>query len=310
MDTQTIMIPTEKIVVAAKRRATIRTDRTNAVRLFDGSGDGMPGLVIDDFAGRWIVQTQDEREPTLDPDLGYRSLYWKPMLKAGKAGERKIFEAPAAKHLGGALIEEPFWVLESGLKFEIDFRAGYSAGLFLDQRINRNKLWSLARDMTLLNTFSYTCAFGVAAAFGGASTVNLDLSRHYLDWGKRNYEINRISSDHHDFIYGDVFDWLRRFQRRGRKFDIIVLDPPTFARDRKSKIFRIQADYGALADLAGKCLNKDGRMFCSTNFRGMTFNEFLRILRTAIDRPFKAVAGSMPPDFTGDKYLKSIWMEF
>jgi 23S rRNA (cytosine1962-C5)-methyltransferase len=295
------MIPTEKILVAAEKRRSIRTGQTNAVRLLDGSGDGLPGLTIDDFAGRWMVQTQDEREPTLDPNLGYLSLYWKPMLKAGITG---------AKHLGGTLVQEPFWVLESGLQFEIDFRAGYSPGLFLDQRINRNKLRSLVRDMTLLNTFSYTCAFGVAAAIGGASTVNLDLSRHYLDWGKRNYEINRISSDHHDFIFGDVFDWLGRFQRRGRTFDVIVLDPPTFSRDRKSKVFRIQEDYGELATLACKCLNKNGRLFCSTNFRGMTLNEFLRILRTAIHRPFKAVAGSMPPDFTGDKYLKSLWLEF
>jgi 23S rRNA (cytosine1962-C5)-methyltransferase len=295
------MIPIEKILGAAEKRHSIRTGQTNAVRLLDGSGDGLPGLTIDDFAGHWMVQTQDEREPTLDPNLEYLSLYWKPMLKAGRTD---------VKHLGGATIQEPFCVLESGLQFEIDFRAGYSPGLFLDQRTNRNRLRNLARDMTLLNTFSYTCAFGVAAAIGGASTVNLDLSRHYLDWGKRNYEINRISSEHHDFIFGDVFDWLGRFQRRGRKFDIIVLDPPTFSRDRKSKIFRIQEDYGELASLACKCLNKNGRLFCSTNFRGMTFNEFLRILRTAIDRPFKALAGSMPPDFTGDKYLKSIWMEF
>jgi 23S rRNA (cytosine1962-C5)-methyltransferase len=212
--------------------------------------------------------------------------------------------------LGGEIVEEPFCVLESDLKFEIDFRAGYSPGLFLDQRLNRQKLTALARDKSLLNTFSYTCAFGVAAAQGGASTVNLDLSRRYLDWGKRNYELNRISAADHDFIFGDVFDWLGRFQRRGTKFDIIVLDPPTFSRDRKSKIFRIQDDYGDLAELASQCLHRNGLLFCSTNFRGMTFNEFLRILRTAIARPFKAVAGSMPPDFPGDNYLKTIWLQF
>jgi 23S rRNA (cytosine1962-C5)-methyltransferase len=301
MDTQTLIIPAEKILVAAEKRRTIRSDQTNAVRLFDGSGDGLPSLSIDDFAGRWIVQTLDKREPTLDPAVGYRSLYWKPLLKTSN---------PGPKHLGGEPVQDPFYVLESGVKFEIDFQAGYSPGLFLDQRINRNKLCSLAKDATLLNTFSYTCAFGVAAAIGGAFTVNLDLSRRYLDWGKRNYEINRINSEDHDFIYGDVFDWLGRFQRRGRKFDVVVLDPPTFSRDRKSKVFRIQDDYGYLADLAAKCLNRDGLLFCSTNFRGMTFDEFLRILRTAVDRPFKAVAGSMPPDFTGDKYLKTVWMEF
>ncbi len=176
------MIPTEKILVAAEKRHSIRTGQTNAVRLLDGSGDGFPGLTIDDFAGHWMVQTQDEREPKFDPNLGYLSLYWKPMLKTGRTD---------VKHLAGATLQEPFCVLESGLQFEIDFRAGYSPGLFLDQRTNRNQLRNLARDMTFLNTFSYTCAFGVAAAVGGASTVNLDLSRHYLDWGKRNYEINQ-----------------------------------------------------------------------------------------------------------------------
>jgi 23S rRNA (cytosine1962-C5)-methyltransferase len=295
------MIPTEKLAVAVEKRRSIRSDLTNAVRLVDGAGDGLPGLIIDDFAGRWMVQTIGELEPTLDPAVGYRSLYWKPLLKTSKAG---------LKHLGGDLLAEPFYVRESGLKFEIDFQSGYSPGLFLDQRINRQKLSALANDKTLLNAFSYTCAFGVTAAQSGASTVNLDLSRRYLDWGKRNYEINRLRAEDHDFIYGEVFDWLGRFRRQGRKFDVIVLDPPTFSRDRKSKVFRIEDDYGALAGLAAQCLHRDGLLFCSTNFRGMTFDEFLRILRTAVARPFKAVAGSMPPDFTGDKYLKTVWLQF
>jgi 23S rRNA (cytosine1962-C5)-methyltransferase len=295
------MIPTEKLAVAVEKRRSIRSDLTNAVRLVDGAGDGLPGLIIDDFAGRWMVQTLGELEPALDPAVGYRSLYWKPLLKTCKA---------SPKHLGGELLAEPFYVRESGLKFEIDFQSGYSPGLFLDQRINRRKLSGLASGKTLLNAFSYTCAFGVAAAKSGASTVNLDLSRHYLDWGKRNYEINRLRADDHDFIYGEVFDWLGRFHRRGRKFDVIVLDPPTFSRDRKSKVFRIEDDYGALAGLAAQCLHRDGLLFCSTNFRGMTFDEFLRILRTAVARPFKTVAGSMPPDFTGDNYLKTVWMQF
>jgi 23S rRNA (cytosine1962-C5)-methyltransferase len=294
------MIPTEKILLAADKRRTIRSNQTNAVRLFDGAGDGFPGLNIDDFAGRWIVQTLDKSKPAIDPVVGYRSLYWKPPLKTGKTGPQ---------YLGGERVEEPFFVLESELKFEIDFRAGHSPGLFLDQRINRMQLRRRAKDRALLNTFAYTCTFGVAAAAGGASTVNLDLSRQILDWGKRNYVINRISTDDHDFIYGDVFNWLQRFQRRGRKFDIIILDPPTFSRNRKSKVFRIKDDYGNLAALAAKCLHRDGLLFCSTNFRAITFNEFLRTLKMAVDRPSKAVAGSMPPDFTGDQYLKTVWLQ-
>jgi 23S rRNA (cytosine1962-C5)-methyltransferase len=301
MDTQIFIIPTDKIRASAEKRAKIRNDRTNALRLVDGSGDGLPHVLIDDFAGRWIVQTMSETKPALDPGLGYRSLYWKPLLKTNNS---------APNHIGGATVEGPFIVLESGLQFEIDFRTGYSPGLFLDQRINRQTLSARAGHRTVLNTFAYSCAFGVAAASGGATTINIDLSRNYLDWGKRNYEINRIPAEEHDFIYGDVFDWLNRFRRRGRKFDMIVLDPPTFSRDRKSKIFRIQDDYGELADLAVTCLNREGLLFCSTNFRRMTSDDFLRILRDAVHRPFRAESGSMPPDFTGERYLKTIWMQF
>jgi 23S rRNA (cytosine1962-C5)-methyltransferase len=294
------MIPTEKIVAAVEKRRTIRAGQTNVLRLVDGSGDNLDGLVIDDFAGRWIVQTLDESEPTLDPNLGYRSLYWQPLLKKSKT---------IPKHLAGEPVREPFGVEEAGLAFEIDFQVGHS-GLFLDQRLNRGKLRSLARGGMLLNTFSYTCAFGVAAAKGGAATVNLDLSRNYLNWGKRNYELNQIDLSDHEFLYGDVFDWLGRFKRRRRKFDLIILDPPTFSRDRKSGVFRVQDDFGDLADRAAACLNRNGLLFCSTNFRGVAFNDFLRILKTGIDRPFQAVAGSMPPDFTGDRYLKTVWLQF
>ena len=295
------MIPTEKVMAAVDKRRTIRSDQTNALRLVDGSGDDLSGLVIDDFAGRWIIQTLAGKDPALDPVLGYRSLYWKRLLKTNKT---------APKRLAGEPADKPFCVLESGLRFQIDFQAGYSPGLFLDQRINRAGLHSLARGKMLLNTFSYTCAFGVAAATGGAATVNIDLSRHYLDWGKRNYELNRIDLRDHDFLYGDVFEWLRRFQRRGRKFDLIVLDPPTFSRDRRSGVFRVQDDYGELASHAAACLHRNGWLLCCTNCRGMTFNAFLRTLRTALDRPFQAVPGSMPPDFTGDHYLKTVWLEF
>ena len=301
MDTQTLIIPATKIRRAAEKRRAIRENQTDALRIFDGSGDGLNGLLIDDFAGRWLVQTFDERTPTPDPDLGFRSLYWKPMLKTNTL---------APTHLAGEPLHAPFLVRESGLRFEIDFQAGLSPGLFLDQRSNRLKLRSLARDKTVLNTFAHTCAFGVAAAVGGAVTMNIDLSRRYLEWGKRNYAYNDIEIEEHEFIHGEVFDWLQRFQRRGRRFDIIILDPPTFSRDRKSKIFRVQDDYGHLVALAAKCLNRDGLLLCSTNFRALSFGDFLQILTHAIEKPVKTVPGSMPPDFTGEKYLRTAWMQF
>jgi 23S rRNA (cytosine1962-C5)-methyltransferase len=294
------MFPRSKILAAIEKRRTVDRKKTNALRLVDGSGDGLPGLIIDDFAGRWFAQTLTETKPFIDADLGYHSLYWKPLIKSANT---------APEHLAGELANEPFAILESGLLFEIDFRAGYSSGIFLDQRINREMLRSVAGGKKILNTFSYTCAFGVAAAAGGAFTTNIDLSRRFLDWGKRNYELNQFAAENHEFLIGDVFDWLKRFRKQEKKFDLVVLDPPTFSRDRRSKVFRVQDDYGPLVELASGCLNRKGALLCCTNFRGVSLRDFLRILKSSVDRPSKTSGGSMPPDFTGEQYLKSVWLQ-
>jgi 23S rRNA (cytosine1962-C5)-methyltransferase len=290
-----------KILAAIQKRRAIDRQKTNALRLLDGPGDGLPDLIIDDFAGRWLVQTLSEAKPSMDLDLGFQSLYWKPLVKGAGV---------LPQHLAGESVSAPFVVLESELLFEIDFNAGSSPGIFLDQRLNREKLRTAARRKKVLNTFSYTCAFGVAAAAGGALTTNIDLSRRYLDWGKRNYQLNQISADNHEFLVGDVFDWLRRFYKQGRKFDLVVLDPPTFSRDRKSKVFRVLDDYVRLVELALECLDCEGVLLCCTNFRGISAGEFLRILKASVHAPCRASSGLMPPDFTGERYLKSVWLQF
>jgi 23S rRNA (cytosine1962-C5)-methyltransferase len=293
-------VPHTRILAAIEKRSGIDRRQTNAVRLVDGTGDGLPGLFIDDFAGRWLAQTLSETKPSFENDLGFYSLYWKALVKNAAA---------APQHLAGELVTKPFHILESGLLFEIDFQSGGSSGIFLDQRINRQKLRSVAHGKRALNTFSYTCAFGVAAAAAGAQTTNIDLSRRYLDWGKRNYQLNRIKDEDHEFLAGDVFGWLKRFRRKGRKFDIIVLDPPTFSRDRTSNVFRVQEDYGRLVEMALECLNHQSLLLCCTNFRGLSSEEFLRILKTAVPRPCQFSRGNMPPDFTGERYLKSVWLQ-
>jgi 23S rRNA (cytosine1962-C5)-methyltransferase len=286
---------------AMEKRRFIDRQETNAFRLVDGAGDGLPDLIIDDFSGRWLVQTFSESIPTLGKDLGYHSLYWQPIAKGARTNPQ---------HLAGESVEKPFSILESGLAFEIDFCAGLSPGLFLDQRLNRARLRTVAGGKKVLNTFSYTCGFGLAAAAGGASTLNVDLSLKYLDWGKRNYQLNQLDPDNHEFLAGDVFEWLRRFRKQQRKFDLIVLDPPTFSRDRKSKVFRVEHDYGRLAELASASLDRKGILLCCTNYRGLSSKDLLQILKTAIGGSFKASEGSMPPDFTGEEYLKSIWLQF
>lgn len=275
---------------------------TDAFRVVDGAADGIPGVEIDAFAGRWLVQTRAAVwVPGLERALpeGVQSLHWK-MLGAQKSVPKPVW---------GTAAGSPFEVRESGMRFWVDFAAGYSQGLFLDQRGNRARLREMARDARVLNTFAYTCAFGVAAALGGAATVNLDLSRQTLDWGRRNYRLNGLDDGDHDFLHGDAFEWMRRLAKRGRRFDVIVLDPPTFSRDRKGKVFRVEKDYPELLELALGLLGGRGVVLACTNCRALSERAFEGLLRKGLGGRHAGLEfAEMPPDFRGDPYLKSCWI--
>ena len=178
-------------------------------------------------------------------------------MSAAQASPQLIFLSEAAAG--------PVVIRENGFQFELSFSEGYSVGLFLDQRDNRRRFLTnhVAADFPLfpngaagaevLNTFAYTCGFSVCAAKSGARTTSLDLSKKYLDWGKRNFALNKLKdASAHDFIYGDAFDWMRRLAKKGRTFDAIVLDPPTFSQSKERGAFQAEKDYGRLAD-ARRC---------------------------------------------------------
>jgi 23S rRNA (cytosine1962-C5)-methyltransferase len=293
----------ELLEAAVARRASLVTEETSAVRLIDGAGDGLPGLILESFAGRWLLSTTTATIPPAVGgwlrDLGV-SCYWKRLDQHQK-------ESPA--HLAGPETTAPFLIRENGISYEISFQSGYSQGIFLDQRDNRAEVRRRMRPgMKLLNTFAYTGAFSVAAAMAGAETTTLDLSQTYLDWANRNLCHNSIDPAAHHFCRGDSFHWLRRFARQGRCFDGVVLDPPTFSRDEKGKIFRVGNDFGELAALAAQVLAPGGWLLCCTNFRGMSPAEFERQIRSRLLRPMTARHAPMPPDFTDTPYLKALWL--
>ncbi len=164
-------------------------------------------------------------------------------------------------------------VLERGLRFSVNFAAGYSVGLFCDQRENRAFLESL-NSRRVLNCFAYTCAFSVAAARAGAETLSVDLSKRSLATGRRNFELNGLErSASHRFIADDVFAVLPRLARRGEEFDVIVLDPPTFSRGAGGKVFRAAEGFASLVELGCRVLAEGGRMLLSTNARDLGSSE-------------------------------------
>ena len=306
---------------ALRRRDPLRADgQTDALRLVDGAGDGaaFAGWYLDDFAGRWLVQTTRPGQPPpaflrewVEASTGPgapRCLYWKPL------DARDQHQQPPLPWAGETLTG-PFTVRESGLSYHIDFGGGYSQGIFLDQRENRLTLRQRMRPgRSVLNGFAYTGAFSVAAAAGGARTTSVDLSRRALDWGKENFRLNGLDPDggEHHFLAGDMFEWLARLGRQGRRYDAVVLDPPTFSRDRKGKVFRVVDDFGALAALAAPLLAPGGSLLCSCNARGLPTPEFRRMILSGLPggaRQWQVSPAPMPPDFTGEHYLQAAWFQ-
>ena len=153
---------------------------------------------------------------------------------------------------------------ERMLHYGIDFTAGYSVGLFIDQRENRRFVRDIA-PRTLLNCFAYTCSFSVAGATVGAKTVSIDLSKKSLARGRENFALNSLTTTDHRFLADDVMAVLPRLARKGERFDVIILDPPTFSRSRAGKAFQVEQDFEKLLLLALEVAERDGKILLSTN---------------------------------------------
>jgi 23S rRNA (cytosine1962-C5)-methyltransferase len=182
---------------------------------------------------------------------------------AGLTPSEPVFGLEAAP--GGAGV-----VLENGLHFHVRLGEGLPTGIYLDQRDNRRWLLDNAAGLRVLNTFAYTCAFSVAAAAGGAArTVSLDAAGPALDIGQANFALNDLTDpDKHDFLRGDVFHWLPRMTKRGDRFDLIVLDPPSYSRVKQQR-FSAAQDYATLVATALGLLAPGGQLLACTNALGL-----------------------------------------
>ncbi len=276
--------------------------QTNAYRLHDGTR--WPGVFIDSLADRLLVSLRDTALPAPLRAMLLatgRPVYLKQLDKDVKLPPEFIGdgEPPAPR----------FEIEENGVRYLMDMEAGYSQGIFLDQRDNRARLRArCCAGMTVLNTFSYTGAFSVCAALAGARTTTLDLAQPCLNWCRENMALNGIDSNEHHFCKGDTLHWLDRFARQGRTFDAIVLDPPTFSRDEKGRIWRVERDYGKLVAKAAACLAPGGFLLCTTNCRKLSDTGFRKLV--ADGAPHARLSSSpMTFDFDGEPYLKTLWVQ-
>ena len=298
----------KQINTAFIKRKGIISKETDSFRLFDGVGDGITDLFIDVFAGHWLVSFLEEKPVDLTKcELPRKSLWFKKLDKSDKESAQCEEGDPA---IGKIKIKE------NNVKYLVDLEIGYSQGIFLDQRDNRLEVRGRSSGIRVLNCFSYTCAFSVVAALGGAvSTTSIDLSNSYLQWGKRNFQLNDIDPDHdeHYFCKGDVFEWLRQFRKKGRMFGGIILDPPSFSRAGKRGVFSAEKDYSLLVTEAAYLIERGGWILASCNHRGISSEKFVSALTGGIDNARRKIRTidrkPMGSDFSGEAYLKSFWIE-
>ena len=321
---------------ADRRLAIIDPAETDAFRSVHGLADDCPGWFVDRIGDWEIAQSEVISSEISAPQPPYSKVAGPNLANAGR------YFKSLTRHVGtcqpaqlqpslvwGSAVAEPFHVRENGVRYELSLKEGYSAGLFFDQRDNRRRLLKrhIRRGFTLnfpgspqpamLNAFAYTCGFSVCGALAGFNVTSLDLSRKYLDWGKRNFSANNLELSGHDWIFGDVFDWFKRLKKKGRQFDLVVLDPPTFSRSKESGTFTAETGYGNLVQLAVPLIKPGGVLFASSNAARLDPERFCSMVRTALEDSGRRIAAEhyapQPPDFPitpeAPGYLKTIWLK-
>jgi len=204
--------------------------------LIFGESDDLPGLVVDKYADYLVVQSSTAGIDRVKDSI-VKALI--DQMKPSGIYERSDIESRKIEGLKprvGLLYGDPptqLQIMENGLKFEIDIISGQKTGFYLDQRDNRHIVAGYAKGLDILDCFSHTGAFSVYALKAGAKSITLiDSSDNCLKLAKRNIEINDFDSNRAKFIRADVFEQLRQFRDSNRKFDMVILDPPKFAKSR------------------------------------------------------------------------------
>ncbi|VKP05977.1 putative SAM-dependent methyltransferase [Streptococcus pneumoniae] len=258
-----------------KRNAYYQDDLTTAFRLFNQEGDGFGGLTVDlygDYAVfSWYNSYVYQIRQTISE--AFRQVFPE-VLGAYEKIRFKGLDYESA-HVYGQEAPDFFTVLENGVLYQVFMNDGLMTGIFLDQHEVRGSLVDgLAMGKSLLNMFSYTAAFSVAAAMGGASqTTSVDLAKRSRELSQAHFQANGLSTDEHRFIVMDVFEYFKYAKRKNLTYDVIVLDPPSFARNKK-QTFSVAKDYHKLISQSFEILNPGGIIIASTNAANVSRQKF------------------------------------
>ena len=305
-----------------KRSIFFKSSKTNAFRVFNGEGDGIGGLIIDYFDGyyvlnwysRGIYQYRDHVINNLKKMVDFKGIYQKRRYEVGG----KFIDEDG--FVMGERGEFPLLVKENDVQFAVYLNEGAMVGVFLDQRDVRKRIRDkYAEGRTVLNTFSYTGAFSVFAALGGAArTTSVDVANRSYGKTIEQFSVNGIDFDAHDILVEDVFNYFKYAQKKNLKYGMVILDPPSFARTDKFK-FAAEQDYKDLLKDAISITEEQGIIVASTNCSAFDMKKFMIF----IDEAFKESGCSykvleshaLPRDFVTSKqfkegnYLKVVFIE-
>lgn len=276
----------KRIKASVERRAGLKgSENTNALRLIYGEADGLPGVVVDQYADTLVMQLLSAGAEKFR--AGIIDVLQK-LLEPEQIYERSDVEIRALEGLQpreglawGRPVDHPIQISENGLKYQVDVTAGQKTGFYIDQRRNRQKVFELAKDKQVLNCFCYTGGFTLNALAGGAASVtSVDSSGPALEQLKQNVSLNGLDESKSEIIEGDVFTLLRKFRDQARSFDLVVLDPPKFA-PTISQAEKASRAYKDINLLAIKLLKPGGILVTFSCSGGVSRDLFQKIVAGA-----------------------------
>lgn len=314
---------TKKLAAAiAYRQSFFEDQETTAFRLFNGEGDGIGGFTIDYFAGHYVINWYSEG---IYAFKNYIIEALQQVAEVKSIYEKKRFDTKGQylddnDFVCGEEPEFPLMVKENGVQFAIYLNDGAMVGVFLDQREVRKTIRDrYAEDKQVLNMFSYTGAFSVFAALGGAAkTTSVDLANRSLPKTIEQLSINGIDHEAHSIVVMDVFKYFKYAVKKNLKFDLVVLDPPSFAKSKKF-IFSAAKDYKDLIKETIAITEDNGVIVASTNSSGFDMKKFKGFIAAA----FKETGGTykilesytLPqdfktiPEYREGNYLKVVFIK-
>ena len=312
-----------KIEAAAQSRASLPAAKTTGYRLVHGENDSLPGLVVDRYdrtfvmklyTAAWLAHLPEVVKALVDVVAPQRIVL---RLNRDVVKQEGLLDGlQDGSTIFGSPPDGPIQFTENGLRFEADVIAGQKTGFFLDQRENRAMVENMARGRSVLNVFAYTGGFSLYAARGGATAVtSIDLSEPALLAAERNFALNpALSRVPHKLIQGDAFQKLTRFGKDRRKFDMVIIDPPSFAK-QKSEIDGALAAYARLVRLGLAVLAPNGRLVmasCSSRVAADDFFDLVHGTAQRVKRPLHELERTLhpldhPTRFKEGAYLKCLF---